>query len=73
MRDLRSSITENRFVEFVQDFMACQYHTGQYDQWVVDALASVNISLKPPKMDSQHQHHQTSINNSNPIVAGDGQ
>lgn len=50
MRNIRQSILENRFEEFVRDFMSRQYPLGDYDEWVVDALASVNISLRttPP-------------------------
>ena len=49
MRNVRQSILENRFEEFVLEFMSQQYPTGEYDQWVVDALASVNITLGNPQ------------------------
>lgn len=55
MRDVRGSIAEGRFVEFVQEFMLQQYPSGDYDQWIVDALESVNIALKYP--------HSNKINN----------
>jgi len=48
MQNLRQSILEKRFPEFVQQFMELQYPAGNYDSWAVDALASVNIHLKPP-------------------------
>ena len=47
MRDLRQSILEKRFPEFVQLFMERRFPSGDYDPWVVDALASVNLDLKP--------------------------
>lgn len=48
MRDLRQSILEKRFPEFVQLFMEQRFPSGNYDPWIVDALASVNLHLKPP-------------------------
>lgn len=56
MRSIRQSILEKRFVEFVEEFMSRQYPAGDYDQWVVDALASVNISLTTPAQNSRHSH-----------------
>ena len=47
MRELRLSIVERRFPQFVQEFMQQQYPAGNYESWAVDALASVNIHLKP--------------------------
>ncbi|KAG7165613.1 Queuine tRNA-ribosyltransferase catalytic subunit 1-like [Homarus americanus] len=46
MKNIRESIKEDRFVDFVQDFMACYYKDQSYPQWVIDALAAVNIILK---------------------------
>lgn len=45
MKQLRQSITEGRFPQFVKDFMSQQYPQGDYEQWTVDALSSVNIHL----------------------------
>lgn len=59
MRDLRQSILENRFVEFVREMMRQQYPTGDYDQWVVDALESVNISLRTPPQSPHNSHTDT--------------
>ncbi|KAJ1972774.1 Queuine tRNA-ribosyltransferase catalytic subunit 1 [Dimargaris xerosporica] len=50
MRDIRTSIMEDRFPQFVQSFMKCYFvdNGTPYPKWVVNALASVNISLLPP-------------------------
>lgn len=48
MRDLRQSIAEQRFPQFVQAFMEKQFPSGCYEPWIVNALASVNVKLKPP-------------------------
>eukprot|EP01122_Echinamoeba_exundans_P012509 TRINITY_DN5241_c0_g2_i1.p1 TRINITY_DN5241_c0_g2~~TRINITY_DN5241_c0_g2_i1.p1 ORF type:complete len:417 (-),score=53.96 TRINITY_DN5241_c0_g2_i1:3-1217(-) len=48
MKDLRNAILDGSFPHFVQNFMQLQYPDGKYDGWVVDALASVGIHLKPP-------------------------
>ena len=49
MRNIRQSILENRFAEFVVEFMGRQFPSGDYEQWIVDALESVNIRLKTPE------------------------
>lgn len=46
MDNIRSSIIEDRFPKFVQDFMADYYKDGDYPTWLTDALAAVNIHLK---------------------------
>ena len=45
MESLRKSILEKRFPRFVEDFMTTMYPSKDYPDWVVDALAAVNISL----------------------------
>jgi tRNA-guanine family transglycosylase len=40
MRDLRKSILEERFPEFVQDFMTRMHPQQDYEQWAVSALSS---------------------------------
>jgi queuine tRNA-ribosyltransferase len=45
MRSIRESIEEQRFPEFVCNFMANMYPSKVYPQWIVDALAAVNIHL----------------------------
>ena len=45
MKSLRQSIMEDRFPEFVRNFMRDTYPDGEYPEWAVDALASVNIEL----------------------------
>ena len=51
MQSIRQSITEQRFPQFVQEFMNLRFPDGNYDSWAVDALASVNITLKPPSQE----------------------
>ncbi|XP_037083311.1 queuine tRNA-ribosyltransferase catalytic subunit 1-like isoform X3 [Pollicipes pollicipes] len=45
MKALRESIKEDRFPQFVHDFMKETYKDGLYPEWAVEALASVNIQL----------------------------
>ena len=47
MRSLRTSVVEGNFPEFVRGFMSRMHPGGHYDEWAVNALASVNISLQP--------------------------
>ncbi len=45
MTSIRQSIMNDRFPEFVQEFMVTMYPDGQYPDWAVEALNSVNINL----------------------------
>ena len=45
MKGLRTSIIDGQFPEFVKDFMLKLYPNHDYEQWIVDALGSVNIHL----------------------------
>ncbi|KAJ9577244.1 hypothetical protein L9F63_006218, partial [Diploptera punctata] len=45
MRSIRESIEQDRFPEFVRNFMANLYQNTEYPQWIVEALEAVNISL----------------------------
>lgn len=45
MKDMRTSIIENRFPKFVKDFMARYHHNEPIPQWAIDALKLVNIQL----------------------------
>lgn len=45
MRSIRESIKQNRFPEFVKDFMRINYPDGQFPLWIVESLSSVNITL----------------------------
>lgn len=46
MQRIRRSIVENRFPEFVKNFMNNLYKAEPVPKWVVDALAAVNIKLE---------------------------
>nr|XP_056703862.1 queuine tRNA-ribosyltransferase catalytic subunit 1 isoform X1 [Euleptes europaea] len=47
MRSIRENIIQQRFPEFVQDFMKTMYgDRGSYPQWATEALASVGITLE---------------------------
>ncbi|XP_031342885.1 queuine tRNA-ribosyltransferase catalytic subunit-like isoform X2 [Photinus pyralis] len=46
MRNIRESIKENKFVEFVQSFMVDLHPNKDYPNWVIDALQAVGIQLK---------------------------
>lgn len=45
MRDIRQSIIDQTFPQFVQQFMIQHYPTKKYPTWVVDALKDANITL----------------------------
>lgn len=46
MSCLRNSILQNRFPDFVQEFMLNLYPDKDYPSWSVDALKAVNIELE---------------------------
>lgn len=46
MKNIRESIKEGRFEEYVQDFMSTYYKGKTYPKWVIDALSAVNITLR---------------------------
>lgn len=45
MRDIRESIKQDKFPEFVQGFMKRMFPDKNYPDWAKNALASVNIFL----------------------------
>ena len=45
MKELRKSIEEKKFPQFVQRFMNVMYPARDYPQWSIDALKTVNINL----------------------------
>lgn len=45
MKDMRESIIEDRFPEFVKTFMARYFHEKPIPEWIKVALAKVNIQL----------------------------
>lgn len=45
MRDIRQSIKQDKFPEFVQGFMTRMFPDKAYPAWARNALASVNIFL----------------------------
>ena len=51
MRGIRESIKQDKFPEFVQEFMKRMFPDNIYPDWAKNALASVNILL---------DNHQTS-------------
>ncbi|XP_064649627.1 queuine tRNA-ribosyltransferase catalytic subunit 1-like [Lineus longissimus] len=46
MKNIRESIMEDKFPEFVQSFMDKLFPAKNFPEWAVEALASVNIHLK---------------------------
>ncbi|KAK5645694.1 hypothetical protein RI129_004158 [Pyrocoelia pectoralis] len=46
MKNIHESIKENKFVKFVENFMANLHPDKDYPSWVVDALETVGIELK---------------------------
>ncbi|KAK0166452.1 hypothetical protein PV328_004872 [Microctonus aethiopoides] len=47
MNDIRTSINEQRFPEFVKKYMLTLYPDENYPTWILNALSEVNIHLKP--------------------------
>lgn len=45
MRDIRESIKEQRFPEFIQQYMLDVYPDKEYPPWIISALEAVNITL----------------------------
>lgn len=45
MKDVRASIMENRFPEFIKNFMLKYHQDKPIPKWITDALASVNVHL----------------------------
>lgn len=45
MKNIRDSVTEGRFPEFVKEFMKGVYPDENYPTWIPDALKAVNILL----------------------------
>lgn len=46
MRGIRESIKQDKFPQFIKDFMDCMFPDKDYPAWVVDALRSVNVNLE---------------------------
>lgn len=42
---VRESIKNNRFPEFIKNFMTINYPDKNFPVWIIDALQSVNINL----------------------------
>lgn len=45
MRNIRESIINKSFPEFVKKFMLKNYPDKNYPQWIIDALNAVKINL----------------------------
>lgn len=45
MREIRESIKEQRFPEYVKEYMKDAYPDSNYPQWTIDALKAVHINL----------------------------
>lgn len=50
MADIRQSITEDRFPDFIKKFMSAHYEGRKVPQWIQDALAAVNVQLDQPEV-----------------------
>jgi queuine tRNA-ribosyltransferase catalytic subunit len=46
MKGIRTSIKEDRFPQFVREFLAKLFPKGDYPKWVCEALDAVNIKVK---------------------------
>ena len=54
MANLRESIAQGRFEEFVQKFMLTMFPNKDYPKWTVDAFNAVNINLGWKLVDTVH-------------------
>lgn len=45
MKDIRESIKEQRFPDFVKQFMKKMFEERETPKWIVEALEAVNIKL----------------------------
>jgi Queuine/archaeosine tRNA-ribosyltransferase len=45
MREIRESIKEQRFPQYVKQYMKDAYPDENYPRWTIDALRAVNIEL----------------------------
>ncbi|XP_033336735.2 tRNA-guanine transglycosylase isoform X1 [Megalopta genalis] len=45
MKDIRQSIKEQKFPEFIQQFMLNLYPNKEYPTWIINALNAVNVTL----------------------------
>ena len=54
MQSIRDSIEQQRFPEFVRNFICSMYPSKEYPQWIVDALAAVNILLDVKKVAAEN-------------------
>lgn len=45
MRDIRTSIVEQRFPDFIKEFMLRHYQDEPVPKWIKDALQAVNVHL----------------------------
>lgn len=52
MNNIRESIKEDTFPEFVRAFMTRMFPDLAYPEWVIESLLSVNIDLKRPNIGS---------------------
>lgn len=46
MRDIRESIKQDKFPEYIKTFMVRMYPKKDYPTWVIEALQSVNVNLE---------------------------
>lgn len=46
MRGIRESIKQDKFPEFIRNFMSIIYPNSDYPSWAVEALKSVNVELE---------------------------
>lgn len=49
MNGIRDSIKDDKFPQFVREFMKQQYADGVVPSWIIDALNEVGISLDAPQ------------------------
>ena len=56
MRDIRESIKQDKFPEFVDRFMKRMFPDNIHPDWAKDALASVNIFLNNQETVNSKEH-----------------
>jgi len=71
MRDIRESIKQDKFPEFVQGFMKTMFPDDNSPDWAVNALASVNIILEGHQTDDSKQDKPQETNHEKYITPGE--
>ncbi|XP_041369986.1 queuine tRNA-ribosyltransferase catalytic subunit 1-like [Gigantopelta aegis] len=51
MKQVQESIIDDRFPKFIKNFFSALFPKGDYPEWALDALASVNVHIREQRTD----------------------